>query len=315
MIPRRAQDVVRWIFKAASYEVDDGDGAIDLSAFRGDECVVILCSEDATEIQEFDRLKYRVTLESGPVLCTKLLISFALPVQVQSCTVWGEKELTETIARAAGSYIRGETASLPLSPSAGSTAPRGAVQTYAEPEPEPGPEIPHLPVAITASRAQAICGVKGTATLRFIPYWSYRAESHGEKIYKSHIISFEREENGVVSAVNGLKGDFTAEITETKAVPGDADILPPKLTKNDIRERVLTALVEELSQTVRISQTEGDTIFYEDRDFSPDPQNINISSEIVYVPVWQIRGNRIAEVNAFTGDLLEMPMDDGVEVL
>lgn len=297
--------------------MDDGDGAMDLSAFRGDECVVILCSEDATEIQEFDRLKYRVTLESGPVLCTKLLVSFTPPVQAGSCIIWGERELTETIARTAGSYIRGDVASLFLSPPAGTTASRGVVHTYAEPksEPEPGPEIPHLPVAITAARAQVIAGVKGTVTLRFIPYWSYRAESHGEKIYKNHIISFEREEHGVVSAVNGLKGDFTAEITETKTVPGDADILPVKLTKNEITERVLAALVTELSQTVRISQAEGDTIFYEDRDFSPDPQNINVSSEIVYVPVWQIRGNRIAEVNAFTGDILEMPMDDGVEVL
>ncbi len=318
MIPRRAQDVVRWIFKAASYDVDDGDGAIDLSAFRGEECIVILCSEDANEIQEFDHLKYRVSLESGPVLCTKLLISFKPPVQVQSCTVWGEKELTETMARSAGSYIRGDVASLPLSPSASTTAPRGTVYAYREPEPkrdEPGPEIPHLPVAITAARAQVISGVKGTATLRFIPYWSYQAESHGEKIYKSHIISFEREENGVVSAVNGLKGDFSTDIAEIKAVPGDADILPVKLTKSDISERVVSELVEELSQRVRISTAEGDTVSYEDRDFSPDPQNITISSEIVYVPVWQIRGNRIAEVNAFTGDLLEMPMDDGVEVL
>ncbi len=77
-----------------------------------------------------------------------------------------------------------------------------------------------------------------------------------------------------MSAINGMKGDFTAEITETKEVPGDADILPPKLTKNDIRERVLSALIEDLSQTVRISQCEGDTIFYEDRDFSPPTRRI-----------------------------------------
>ncbi len=317
MISRRAQEVVRWIFRAASYEVDDGDGAIDLSAFRGDECVVILCSDDASEIQDFDRLKYRISLESGPVLCKKLLISFTPPVAVQSCTVWGERELTETLARAAGSYIRGDIVEIPLSPSAGTTVSRAAPQMYAEPEPEPepGPDIPHLPVTITASRAQAVCGIKGTATLRLIPYWAYRAESHGEKIYKSHIISFEREEYGVISAINGMKGDFNAEINETTAVPGDAVILPPKLTKNDIKERVLSTFIEELSQTVRFSQSEGDTISYENRSFSPDPEKISISSEIVYVPVWQIRGSRIAEVNAFTGDLLEMPMDDGVEVL
>ncbi|GAB7014829.1 hypothetical protein [Methanogenium cariaci] len=319
MIPRRARDVVQWIFKAASYEVDDGEGAIDLSAFRGDECVVILCSEDAGEIQNFDRLKYQFNLDSGPALCKKLLVSFTPPVAVQSCTVWGERELTDTLGHAIGAYIQGKDVNLPLSASAEIVVPRTAGQAYAkqepEPEPEPGIEIPHLPVTITAARAQAVSGIKGTPNLRFIPYWSYRAESHGEKIYKSHVISFEREEYGVMSAINGMKGDFTAEITETKEVPGDADILPPKLTKNDIRERVLSALIEDLSQTVRISQCEGDTIFYEDRDFSPDPENISISSEIVYVPVWQIRGSRIAEINAFTGELLEMPMDDGVEVL
>ena len=315
MIPRRAQDVVRWIFKAASYEVDDGDGAIDLTAFRGDECVVILCSEEASEIEDFDRVKYRFNLDSGPVLCKKLLVSFTPPVSVHSCTVWKERDLTENLARAAGSYIQDENFSFALSPSAEADTPRVSRLTHTETEPEPGPEIPHLPVTITASRAQVISGVKGTAMLRFIPYWAYQAESHGEKIYKSHIISFEREENGVVSAVNGMKGDFTTEITETTAVPGDADILPAKLTKKGIKERVLSTLIEDLSQTVRISQSEGDAIFYEDRSFSPDPENISISSEIVYVPVWQIRGNRIAEVNAFTGDLLEMPMDDGVEVL
>ena len=297
--------------------MDDGDGAIDLSAFRDDECVVILCSEDAEEIEEFDRLKYRVSLASGTVLCTKLLVSFTPPVQVQSCTVWGESELSETAAATIGAYIRGDTVSLPLSSSANTHEPHMAGRVYAEPEPEPEPglEIPHLPVMITGSRAQAICGVKGTATLRFIPYWAYQAESHGEKIYKTHIISFEREENGAISAVNGLKGDFTAEITEMKAVPGDAEILPPKLSKTEIKEKVLSHLIEDLSQTVRISQCEGDTIFYEDRDFSPNPENISISAEMIYVPVWQVRGNRIAEVNAFTGDILEMPMDDGVEVL
>lgn len=317
MIPQRACDVVRWIFSAASYDVDDGDGAIDLSAFRDDECVVILCSEDAARIEEFDRLKYRVSLASGPVLCKKLLVSFSLPVAVQSCTVWDEPAFADAVATAVSAHVRGDTITLPLTASVpGTSAPApGRPSITPEPEPEPGLEIPHLPVMVTGARAQAICGVKGTPTLRFIPYWAYQAESHGERVYKTHVISFEREETGVISAVNGLSGDFTADITEMKAVPGDADILPPKLSKSDITEKVKATLVEDLSQTVRISQCEGDTIFYEDRRFSPDPENISISAEIVYVPVWQVRGNRIAEVNAFTGDILEMPMDDGVEVL
>jgi hypothetical protein len=35
----------------------------------------------------------------------------------------------------------------------------------------------------------------------------------------------------------------------------------------------------------------------------------------VYVPVWQIRGKKIVEVNATNGEILSVPMDEGVEIL
>ena len=35
----------------------------------------------------------------------------------------------------------------------------------------------------------------------------------------------------------------------------------------------------------------------------------------VFVPVWQIRGRSIVEINAFSGETLSSPMDEGVEIL
>jgi hypothetical protein len=73
-------------------------------------------------------------------------------------------------------------------------------------------------------------------------------------------------------------------------------------------------LIEKLTQRVRIKQEKGDAIFYEEKVLKPDRKNITIEFQQVFVPVWQIRGKKIAEVNAFTGELLTEPMDEGVEV-
>lgn len=47
----------------------------------------------------------------------------------------------------------------------------------------------------------------------------------------------------------------------------------------------------------------------------PDKRNIDIELDEVYVPVWQIRGKKIVEINAYTGEILSVPMDEGVEIL
>ncbi len=309
MIPGRAQEIVQWILNAAGYDVDEGDGRHDLSAFNERECVVILCSDERDRIDEFAWLKYRINTDGGPQECKKLLVTGAAGVDTGTCTVWNEEELARQAAKATHSYVRGERPTLTFEAPAG----RRVVSTVEEEEETI--DIPHLPVTITQEKAVRIAGVKGTAECRFIPYWVYELESTGEKIYKTHIISFEKKMTGTLSAINGLPGDFTAEIIDNTPVPASSQILTPKFSKKEAAEQLVEGLIDDLTKTVRVSQREGDTICYEDREFSPERSNISVELSLVYVPVWQIRGNRIVEVNAYTGDILEVPMDDGVEVL
>lgn len=309
MIPGRAQEIVQWILNAAGYDVDEGDGRHDLSAFNERECVVILCSDERDRIDEFAWLKYRISTDGGPQECKKLLVTGATGVDTGTCTVWNEEELARQAAKATHSYVRGERPILTFE------APAGRRMVRAVEEEEETIDIPHLPVTITQEKAVRIAGVKGTAECRFIPYWVYELESTGEKIYKTHIISFEKKMSGTLSAINGLPGDFTAEIIDNTPVPASSQVLTPKFSKKEAAEQLVEGLIDDLTKTVRVSQREGDTICYEDREFSPERSNISVELSLVYVPVWQIRGNRIVEVNAYTGDILEVPMDDGVEVL
>ncbi|HDQ07574.1 MAG TPA: hypothetical protein ENN44_02155 [Methanoculleus sp.] len=311
MIPGRAQEIVQWILNAAGYDVDEGDGRHDLSACNARECVVILCSDERDRIEEFAWLKYRISTNSGPQECKKLLLTGAGGVDTGTCTVWNEEELARQAAKATHSYVRGERPVLNLEAPAG----RRVATTVEVEEEEETIEIPHLPVTITPEKAMRIAGFKGTAECRFIPYWVYELESTGEKIYKSHIISFERKMTGTLSAINGLPGDFTADIIENTPIPASTQVLTPKVPKKEAEEQLVEWLIEELTKTVRVSQREGDTICYEDRELGPDRSGISVDLSLVYVPVWQIRGKRIIEVNAYTGDILEVPMDDGVEVL
>jgi hypothetical protein len=74
-------------------------------------------------------------------------------------------------------------------------------------------------------------------------------------------------------------------------------------------------LIDQLTRTVRIKQVKGDAIFYEEKVIRPDRKNIQLDIRQMYVPVWQVRGKKIVEINAFTGEILSQPMDEGVEIL
>ncbi len=88
----------------------------------------------------------------------------------------------------------------------------------------------------------------------------------------------------------------------------------PHIRKDEATERIVNELIDRLTQKVRIKQEKGDAIFYEEKILKPEKKNISVETRQVYIPIWQIRGKKIVEVNAFTGELLSEPMDEGVEV-
>jgi hypothetical protein len=310
----KAKNAVKLILEAAGFEVEEVDEPLDLSASRDGECVAVLCSVDPDIIAEFDRTNYDLVIGGEQVPCKKLLFTIDTAIHTEHCVVWGVREFVRLSGEATLARVLDRELSLTLIPGAVAEAVQDTTPEPVEAE-NSGASIPHLPVKITKQNAERISGIQGNAILKFMPHWVYHYMSSGEQVYQDHRIPFDSEGWGAINAINGLKLEIDSKTINKGEIPGDAEVVGPKITKEEANTRVFGELVEQLTQHVRIKQVKGDTIFYEEKVMKPEKKNISIDIDLVHFPVWQIRGKKIVEVNAYSGEVLSQPMDEGCEIL
>jgi hypothetical protein len=307
----KAKNAMRLILEAARFEVEEVDDPLDLSAVRDSVCLLVLCSNDRNLIGQFDKTNYSLMIDDHEINCKKLLFTLDKEVSTENCIQWGVDEFVRFTGEAVLADIVGRELALDLTPSKARKAAAAAAQKEEEPS---GITLPHFPVKLTEQAAIRAAGVQGTAKLRFIPYFLYHYTSSGEQVYKDRRIPFDADGWGAINGINGIKIDLDGKLVEDTEIPGGAEVCDPHIRKDEATERIVVELIDRLTQKVRIKQEKGDAIFYEEKILKPDRKNIAVDTKQVYIPVWQIRGKKIVEVNAFTGELLSEPMDEGVEV-
>jgi hypothetical protein len=319
MIHNRAVEIVRNILESASYDVEEGDGLIDLSAYYDDECTVVMCSDDPGKIDDFNKKNFTFRLEDEKVTCRKLLFTMNNQVRADNCIVWGHHELSKYSGQASVAYILNQSLALELKKEERSNG--GPEHVTSRPTLDDyGPEIPLIPSSVTEERARQIAGINGEIRRIYIPHYLYKLTGSGEKQFKSHVIDFSAEESGLINAITGTAAsleipDPGAIEIKTRSVPVGSKILKPEKDKKTTEDEIFQYMKEKLTRNVRVSKTEGDTISYEDIEVSPDQDNLDIKMQLVYLPVIQIRGNKVIEVETFSGSILKEPVDDGVELL
>jgi phosphohistidine swiveling domain-containing protein len=319
----KAKNAMRLILEAARFEVEEVDDPLDLSAVREGESLLVLCSNDAEVIQQFDKTNYSLMVEDQEMTCKKLLFTLDKGVVTTNCIQWGIDEFVRYTGEAVLADIVERELTLDLSPESGksrkkvaptvSSADASAPEEAAEPE-NSGISLLHFPVKLNEQAAMRTAGIQGVAKLRFIPYYLIHYTSSGEQVYKDRRIPFDADGWGAINAINGIKIDLDGSKIEENEIPGEAEVADVHITKEEANERMVTELIERLTQKVRIKQEKGDAIFYEEKTLKPDRKNIAVDTRQVYIPVWQIRGKKIIEINAYTGERLSEPMDEGVEV-
>jgi len=313
----KARNVLKRILAAASYDVEEVGDPLDLSAVGSEDALVVLCSDDPEMIESFDSMTYRLRIGEEDWVCRKLLFTLNPEVRTEDCIRWGPDEFVQQAGRAALAEVLGQRLLLDI-PRPERDLPERRVEATPPMEEglERGPELPHLPIRVTEKRACEIAGVKGTVKCRLIPYWRYTYVSSGEREVKGRLVSFDSEGSGAINAINGLKMEINLDDIERDSTPPNSEIVPPRLMREDVEEEILREVTEMLTQRIRFRYEKGDTIFYEEKTLKPDRNSIRIELETIYVPVWQIRGgSKIVEVNAFSGEILSTPMDEGVELL
>ncbi len=313
----KAKHAMRLILEAARFEVEEVDDPLDLSAVRDDTCLLVLCSNDSALISQFDKTNYSLMINDHEMTCEKLLFSIDKDIVTENCIHWGVDEFVRYTGEAVLADILDRELALNLKASKGkkaAVAAGSAGQEAIQKEVPSGITIPHYPIKITEQAAIRKGGVQGTAKLRFIPYYLFHYTSSGEQIYKDRRIPFDADGWGAINAINGIKIDLDDTLVEETEIPGGAEVSEPHIRKDEATERIVNELIDRLTQKVRIKQEKGDAIFYEEKILKPEKKNISVDTQQVYIPVWQIRGKKIVEINAFTGELLSEPMDEGVEI-
>ena len=311
----KAKSAMRLILEAARFDVEEVDDPLDLSAVREGVCLLVLCSNEKDIISQFDKTNYSLMIDEHEMNCKKLLFSIDKDITTENCIQWGVDEFVRYTGEAVLADILNRELALDLTPSK-SKRPQvsPAAGSAAVPSEPSGISIPHFPVKLTEQAAMRTAGVQGAAKLRFMPYYLFHYTSTGEQVYKDRRIPFDADGWSALNAINGIKIDLDGKLVEETDIPGGAEVCNPHIKKDEASERMVNELIERLTQKVRIKHEKGDAIFYEEKILKPDRKNITIDTQQVYIPVWQIRGKKIVEVNAFTGELLSEPMDEGVEV-
>jgi hypothetical protein len=313
----KARHAMRLILEAARFEVEEVDEPLDLSAVRDNTCLLVLCSNDSDLIGQFDKTNYSLMVDDHEMTCSKLLFSIDKGIVTENCIHWGVDEFVRYTGEAVLADILNRELALDLTPSKGkkiAPASGTAKQEVPSNAESSGIVIPHYPIKITEQAAIRKGGSQGTAKLRFIPYYLFHYTSSGEQVYKDRRIPFDADGWGAINAINGIKIDLDDKLVEENEIPGGSEVAESHIRKDEATDRFVNELIDRLTQKVRIKQEKGDAIFYEEKTLKPEKKNISVDTKQVYIPVWQIRGKKIIEVNAFTGELLSEPMDEGVEI-
>lgn len=310
--PNHEQAVVEitTVLQTAGYDCEPEDGPFNLSGVRGSKCILVMCSDDLHGLQRFDMTPYTIMLGGSKVRCDKLIFTGNSYFQPKESTLWTKELLLQNVMQAAEARIYSMPFDIEATPSF--AYPTGVTTDI---PPNVGYDL-MLPIRITAKDAVRVAHQDGPTILRMIPYWRYTYTSGGDATYKGKSVCFDSEGLGWINAVNGLEGDFDPNaVPEPSTLPPEADIVMPVTQKSDAKDAIMAGLIKQLTRRVRIKTTAGDAIFAEEKEFKPTEDNIVIKIEKVYVPVWQVRGKKdIVEVNAFSGQELSVPSDEGCEV-
>lgn len=168
------------------------------------------------------------------------------------------------------------------------------------------------------SIAEAKIGMPKSQTLKFMPIWYYSYSFNIQKKYKSKIVDLSGEGEGYVHAITGE--NFFSKYTDIKdniLMPTqNYEILQPTIQKRDAAGKALNYIIREHTKEVRLSEMIGDTIVFENRIYAPDPSEIDIKIDLLYVPFWEIKGKReIIDINGYDGHITGIKLYNDAEIL
>lgn len=189
-----------------------------------------------------------------------------------------------------------------------------------QPKPSMVLDLHTVPLSVSKDHAIGIAkqhvGIVDDVFLKFVPFWTYRYSINIEQQYKSKIIDISGNGNGCLNALNGHdeKLEFNEVCDSVEVQDESYEIKGPILTRDEANQSLLDKIIDEHTEDIRFDSMIGDTIISEHKLFKPNNDDVNLELEMIYVPIWELKGRKNSvEISAHDGKVLCNPVDDDVE--
>ncbi|HET8689660.1 MAG TPA: hypothetical protein VFM18_23890, partial [Methanosarcina sp.] len=132
------------------------------------------------------------------------------------------------------------------------------------------------------------------AILKFVPFWKYRYNVEAEKRFRSKVLSIAGKGKGFLNALNKSKEEMEIEgLGAPTRIPAvQYELKRPNVDRKQAEKILLSLIIEENTREIRFNNTEGQAVIYEHRSISPRYEEIQLDMELVYIPVWEVKGKR-----------------------
>lgn len=169
--------------------------------------------------------------------------------------------------------------------------------------------------AIATARGD-VSGITG-ATIEFVPFWNYRYAIDMYRQHKTKPIRISADESGAINALNRERREYIQGVCDSISVPcKNYEIKSPIVTKDEVSKEILHDAIESNTKNISSTNTSGDVIITEHRTVKPLAKDIDLDMELVYLPVWEVKGvDGSIMIDACSGIAMTAPIDDDVEFM
>ena len=156
------------------------------------------------------------------------------------------------------------------------------------------------------------------AFLKFVPFWKYIYNVEVEKQFRSKVLSIAGKGKGFLNALNKSNEEMEIEgLRMPTRIPAVRhEIRRPNVNRKQAEKIILDLVIKENTRELHFNNMDGQAIIYENKSIGPRAEDIDLEMELVYIPIWEVKGKRNSlEINAYNAKVLDQPMDEDAEFL
>jgi hypothetical protein len=174
----------------------------------------------------------------------------------------------------------------------------------------------NMPIERAEAAGKASFGEVKDISLKFVPYWKYSYTLQVDRKIGNDQVKMSAAGDGMLNAVNGLEDNIELGDVGTQTEIPDIEYVmkQPQVTKEEAQKMIVEKLKKAHTKEIKSNDTDAQSIIYQNKVFRPQEKDFNIKITQVFASIWEVQGKKGAlEINAYNGQPLSNPADDGAE--